>query len=702
MPPLLNWIVIALSLINTILLIWLGLTVALNAERRTWGVWLISGGLLLGGVFFVSHTAILGFGLTSLDQGIDFWWHLGLLAALILPYLWYVVVLWYAGFWEDRQSGLYRRHRLIFPMNSAITFLSIALLCFANPFPSLAQVVMLQLTPTLAIGDVPLMVVAYMASTLLNVGLSLGVLRRPGPARRIMGNLARDRAKPWLLATSAMLMLVGALIAGVMIWVALRGNQLIQSGLYINMTVGVTWFDLAISGLITLAVLFLGQAIVRYEVFTGKTLPQRRFMRHWRNIVMLAIACGFVMSAALVRGIQPVYVLLVMAILVTAAYALFSQNSYAERERYIQHLRPFVASQHLYDHLLNTSEPLGIVLYRPFETLCRDVLGTKVAYLVAVGPLAGIVGSVLVFPQQVPAPVLPLTELTKAFTFVGSICEPVEPTSYSGAHWAVPLWSERGLIGILLLGEKRNGSLYTQEEIEIARASGERMIDTKASAELAQRLMILQRQRLSESHVIDRRTRRVLHDDILPRLHTAMLALNVEKAPAVRESVQVLAGLHREIANLLQAMPKTLTSDMMKTGIITAMSTLMDQEFSDEFEEVNWDVDEAAKNGARILPLLTQEVLFFAAREAVRNAARHGRGAQNERELHLTIQITGQNPFQLTVSDDGVGINTAFSKMQDGHGLALHSTLMAVIGGALSIETSVGLGTRVVLTVDNS
>jgi len=53
--------------------------------------------------------------------------------------------------------------------------------------------------------------------------------------------------------------------------------------------------------------------------------------------------------------------------------------------------------------------------------------------------------------------------------------------------WAIPLWSERGLIGILLLGEKVNGGLYTQEEIEIARASGERLIDTRASAELGHR-----------------------------------------------------------------------------------------------------------------------------------------------------------------------------------------------------------------------
>src|SRR5205085_2929953 len=72
--------------------------------------------------------------------------------------------------------------------------------------------------------------------------------------------------------------------------------------------------------------------------------------------------------------------------------------------------------------------------------------------------------------------------------------------------------------------------LFTQDEIEIARASGERLIDTQASVEMAQRLMLLQRRRMVESQVLDRRARRVLHDDVLPQLHTAMLALSGPKS----------------------------------------------------------------------------------------------------------------------------------------------------------------------------
>ena len=43
-----------------IALVWLGLTVLLNAERRTGGVWLAGGGLLLGGAFFAGHSVVVG------------------------------------------------------------------------------------------------------------------------------------------------------------------------------------------------------------------------------------------------------------------------------------------------------------------------------------------------------------------------------------------------------------------------------------------------------------------------------------------------------------------------------------------------------------------------------------------------------------------------------------------------------------------
>ncbi len=81
-----------------------------------------------------------------------------------------------------------------------------------------------------------------------------------------------------------------------------------------------------------------------------------------------------------------------------------------------------------------------------------------------------------------------LAPLIEQFKAVGDTAVSLSPSQYNGAIWVVPLWSERGLIGLLLLGSKRDDGLYTQEEINIARVSGERLIDTQASAEMSRRL----------------------------------------------------------------------------------------------------------------------------------------------------------------------------------------------------------------------
>ena len=120
----LDWAVMAVSLLNIILMLWLGLTVMLNAERRTWGIWLAGGGLLLGEAFFVSHSAIAGNGLNFFSQGVNFWWRVGLWPVIALPIVWYEVVLWYTGYWERKGA------RYGFVLTLLLTGVMIVLLIF--------------------------------------------------------------------------------------------------------------------------------------------------------------------------------------------------------------------------------------------------------------------------------------------------------------------------------------------------------------------------------------------------------------------------------------------------------------------------------------------------------------------------------------------------------------------------------------------
>ena len=83
--------------------------------------------------------------------------------------------------------------------------------------------------------------------------------------------------------------------------------------------------------------------------------------------------------------------------------------------------------------------------------------------------------------------------------------------------------------------------------VTIARVSGERLIDTRASTEMARRLMALQRQHLAESQVLDRQARRVLHDDIVD----VGCSLRAYRRHCLM-SIKLYNGMHRFLPVLLQ------------------------------------------------------------------------------------------------------------------------------------------------------
>lgn len=696
----LNGATLSLSIFNAILLIWLGLTVLFNSDRRAWGIWLGSLGLLLGGAFFVSHTAILGVGLDQLSyRSLIFWWTVGLVPAVALPFAWYTVVLWYSGFWgPPPHSKLHRKQRRWFFLVMAVMVLGffslgLGIVLLLLPAPSLNP---LRGFIRWSIAGIPMLAVGYSIYVVLCIGLSLHALRQPGPSTRVMGTLARQRAWPWLAATSIMLLLVSLLVAGVTLWIVQTARSTTLFIIYAQSAETIAWFDLAITTLIAIANVLLGQAIVSYEVFTGKTLPRRGLVRYWRQAILLAAGAGLVIGGTITIQLRPFYALFLSALLMTIFYALLSWRSYAEREQYIDQLRPFIASQRLYEQLLTHSAPAEVDVLSPFHALCHDLLDAQVAYLAALGPIAPLVGLPLTYPGHIK-PVLPnLTDIAAQFHSPQTMIAPLEGQLYNGAVWAIPLWSQRGLIGVFLLGEKRNGGLYTQEEIEIARVSGERLIDTQASAEMARRLMMLQRERLAQTQVIDQQTRRVLHDDILPTLQTALIHLS---SGSSQEAINQLTAAHRQISDLLHQMPTTSAPEVARLGLLAALRRTVEQEFSHAFDEVVWEVAPQTADAIAKIPTLTAEVLFYAAREAVRNAAKYGRDANSERPFYLTMRLKWQNGLAIEVEDNGIGLGTAVNGHGSKQGLALHSTMMAVVGGSLAVDSTPYQFTRVQLTL---
>lgn len=715
----LDWAMIALSFFNLIALLWLGLTILLNAERRTPGTWLGGGGLMLCGLLFVGHTALVGEALDTFNLEINFWWRVSWVLIVLAPFLWYLGTLWYSGVLEARGQ------RLALAATALLGLLALTLQVL-DPLPSYSAVAARRPVDLLMVGRVPLVTASYPLYGLWCFGLTLVALYRPHASARFMGDLARTRARPWLIAATLTLSSISITFGVAMAWFLTNQHAQPAPVAFLRQLPLFKSFDLLLLILVAMAVMLTGQAIVSYEIFTGKTLPRGGLKRAWRRCLLLAAGYGMIVGLSLSVPLSSIYRVLLATVLMTLFYALLSWRAYAEREQSMDRLRPFVASQRLYERLLHPTAPPEVDISAPFAALCADVLDARRAYLVPLGPLAPLVGPAVVYPAASAPPDLPPRALPETLLAEvrspQTMCVPLDPALYHGVGWAVPLWSERGLIGVILLGPKHDGSLYTQEEIEIARATGERLIDTQASAELARRLMSLQRQRLAESKVLDGRVRRVLHDDVLPRLHTAMLLIGdresgirdqevrgdanpADARPLTPDPCSELAGVHRQIANLLYTMPSLATPEVARLGLIGALRQAAEGELANAFDGVSWQIEPEAERAAQTIPALTAEVVVYAAREAMRNAARYGRDGDPTRSLHLRVMVAWRDGLEVVIEDDGVGLHATAAQGHpagSGQGLALHGTMMAVVGGVLTAETVNGHATRVSLTLPQS
>jgi signal transduction histidine kinase len=181
-----------------------------------------------------------------------------------------------------------------------------------------------------------------------------------------------------------------------------------------------------------------------------------------------------------------------------------------------------------------------------------------------------------------------------------------------------------------------------------------------------------------------------------------MLALSgTSGSERPNDAIALMSDLHRRISDLLREMPSPVTPNLERLGIAGALRQVAEGELKGALDEVRWEIDPEAETHAAALAPITAEVLYYAAREAMRNAARYGRRSVGDRPLILTITLTLRDGIHLTIEDNGDGIDP--SRPTDGgsgQGLALHGTMMAIVGGTLTVESMRDQYTRVVLSVN--
>jgi len=552
-------------------------------------------------------------------------------------------------------------------------------------------------------------------------------------------------ARPGLLL-AALLMAVLTTTLGVLViqslakWVQFGHHLPIPATVEPSIPVGsslVDWFplnltvlDLSVNGAVALVILLIGYSIVRHGILIERSLARRGFFEQWRGIVIVATATAiFIVFLVNFTNSSPGALLLITS-LATVAYALFTWSSYTAHDRYIALLGPFVRSTSL-RHWLNTNQQKTEQdLENLFFHLCHDVLAVRFAYLTIMA------GSVrrnfsyrwpvetmleLVLPKKRNEPVDGLSSRSRIKE------HGITPEAPKRVHiilhgqpmicWVLPIYDELGLVATLYLGPREDGGAFTDEDMNLAHACGQRILDTLGDHEAMQAVAGLLRRRIVDVKLLGAQQRRVLHDEILPQMHLALLRLETLRAlpdananpplslescreQALNEVIDQISGAHRRLANMMRTTAPGAPHRLERDGMMHAIHTMLEQDFQNAFDEVEWCVsEETAACIDEVTPPAIAELIFAAVQEALRNAARHARGSDVHRRLHLILKasFSREAPYlEVIVADDGVGIVSASgSTTGTGGGLLTHNALLAIAGGSLTVKSAPGEGVTV-------
>lgn len=185
---------------------------------------------------------------------------------------------------------------------------------------------------------------------------------------------------------------------------------------------------------------------------------------------------------------------------------------------------------------------------------------------------------------------------------------------------------------------------------------------------------------------------RDVHDGLGQHLTATLMASNI-LAKRLEQRGDALAADARAVELLLKESIEQ--SRKIARGLL--LETVKPAEFLSELEELavataqesRTDCVFSCEGEAECLDVNITSHLFYIAREAVRNAVRHG-GA-----TRIAIQFKAHRLLAaLVITDNGRGLNEA-DRLGGGVGLGIMAQRAEIIGGSLQIEPNPGGGTRV-------
>ena len=262
---------------------------------------------------------------------------------------------------------------------------------------------------------------------------------------------------------------------------------------------------------------------------------------------------------------------------------------------------------------------------------------------------------------------------------------------FAWAQLFAPIVFEDRLRGLLVLGSRSSGDVYSDQDVQIVAAVAHQGALAYANVQLVEKLRGLARQAVREDEAQRKQVARDLHDTVLQQLFLIKQGLLRD-----REHL-TLAGFLDDAIQTLRRTIREQHPPLLDQGLPMALKGLVEemQRLAGTGPAISWLAD---GNGRLSLSDEQATALYRIVQEAVANALKHA----DAQHVAVTLDTAHDGVVRLCIADDGVGMPaSALLAWADEHhyGLAGMQERATMINAELHVDSTPGEGTRVVVEV---
>ncbi|RHX81675.1 ATP-binding protein [Leptospira yasudae] len=654
------------------ILFWLASTTIVNLERRDRSATFTI-------VILLSVSALFGFfswigesGLIRVSNYSAVYFFPGIFGLILIPFGWFFIVVWFLGFLREK-----RIYRIFFwLLLSAQAFAVVFFYSWSRKFSANVSLFHFWNVVPFAFR------LSYLVYILFCIVIPIFALFSFRISKRILPEVARNKAVPYLKAVS--LLLFGVLVLVFFLFLG-GGIGIIRDPVSRsdNDPRSFYGFLIGIQLLVTIAILILGQALISYEIFTGRILPKISLRQEWRNanFGFFALALFYLITALF--GVSKIELFLTASSVYCISRTFLLKKSKDLRLEKNAVLGSILSAEEYSDTTESKGKNLEEKFRKSFEILCSDILETSSALFVNESRIPFIADMILAYPDR--------TKVKDAIIFKNLHLDfgkeniaYLEDENRFDYALCLKVESDHSGDGLLFLGQKINGGLYAEEEIETAKAAVTWILSSLFTESNSLVLSSLQRKHMEEQRISDYKTRQILHDEILPEIHSSILILSqMKNENEVSEQIRLLTDLHKRVSSFLRELPDT-SLEIERLGLIEALMRRIGSEF--EAAWFDWKYAPELKGRFPISKPEALEILFYACRESIRNAVKYsGESADKKISVAFLKNAEGKNGILIRIKNK-IDTNGTQVLESAGQGLRIHSALLKIFGGYLTLE----------------